>query len=177
MNFKPFLFVCRSEKLIDGELTGLPEFLIKNQHIMYFPLLAFARISWLIQSWLYAKEKSKPKNRTMEVYSLVLHYTWYLAVILFTMNFTEAVSCSLIIMRAYLMKLTFIMVSQCSTGLMLAAAFSLNHNGMIIYQSGSHANLDFNELQIATGRDVSGPFVAWFMGGTLSSKFIDCSHL
>lgn len=132
-------------------MQGLPQILIKYQHIFYFPLLSFARISWLIQSFLFAESKSKPKNRTKEVVTLIIHYCWFFSIMIFTMSPLESI--------------LFACVAQGSTGLLLAAAFSLNHNGMVILKSGSQGELDFNELQIMTGRDVSGPFVAWFMGG------------
>ena len=49
---------------------------------------------------------------------------------------------------------------------MLATAFSLGHNGMTIYQKGAFQTMDFNRLQVQTGRDVSGPsLVHWYMGG------------
>jgi len=140
-----------SEKLIDGEVDGLPSFLLKYQYIVYVPLLSAARLSWLIQSFLYAKSKAPKTKQFPEVFWLVVHYTWYLAVMICYMSFTES--------------LLFFLTSQAFTGLFLAAAFSLNHNGMIIYKSGIQGEMDFNKLQVSTGRDVTGAFAGWFMGG------------
>lgn len=144
-------FLAWSEKLIDQELTGLPHTLIKYQYIFYFPLLSAARMSWLIQSWLYADKKSLPSVRNIELFTLMMHYTWYLSIMYLFMSPAESV--------------LFFFASQMSTGLLLSTAFSLNHNGMKIFQAGSQGNTDFNVLQITTGRDVSGLFVNWFMGG------------
>eukprot|EP01115_Flamella_aegyptia_P005183 TRINITY_DN2196_c0_g1_i5.p1 TRINITY_DN2196_c0_g1~~TRINITY_DN2196_c0_g1_i5.p1 ORF type:complete len:132 (+),score=38.99 TRINITY_DN2196_c0_g1_i5:87-482(+) len=70
----------------------------------------------------------------------------------FTMSWKEAI--------------LFYIISQASTGLFLATAFSLGHNGMSIISKGTFEGIDFNQLQIATGRDVDGPsFVHWYMGG------------
>jgi len=144
-------FLAWSEKLIENELTGLPQILIKYQYIFYFPLLSAARMSWLIQSWLYADKKANANVRNVELFCLMLHYTWYFAIMFSFMSIKES--------------LLYILVSQATTGLLLSSAFSLNHNGMKIWESGSQATLDFNTLQVTTGRDVSGLFTHWFMGG------------
>ena len=145
-------FLAWSEKLIEGELEGLPQFLVKYQYIFYFPLLSAARISWLIQSFLFGLYKSAPAKRNTEVITLLLHYTWYFSVIYFTLTWKEAI--------------LFVILSQATTGLFLASAFSLGHNGMSIITKNTFNETDFNKLQILTGRDVSGPsFVHWFMGG------------
>jgi len=145
-------FLAWSEKLIEGELEGLPQFLVKYQHILYFPLLSAARLSWMIQSFIYAESKSLPSKRTTEIVTLFAHYFWYLAVLFLCMTWKEAP--------------LFVLVSQASTGIFLATAFSLGHNGMVIYEKGTQASMEFNRLQVTTGRDVSGPaFVCWFMGG------------
>lgn len=146
-------FLAWSEKLFEGELEGLPHFLIKYQYIMYWPIICGARLSWLIQSNLYARFQAPEKRRTIEFNTLMVHYIWYASVLLFTMNsISEA--------------LLFFVVSQATTGVLLATAFSLGHNGMTIYQKGAFASMDFNRLQVQTGRDVSGPsIVHWYMGG------------
>jgi fatty acid desaturase len=82
----------------------------------------------------------------------MLHYIWYGAIMFYFMNVWQSI--------------LFIVVTQTATGLLLAMAFSLNHNGMAVLDSGSQAKVDFPNLQAMTGRDVSGGgLVSWFMGG------------
>ncbi len=64
-------------------------FLLRHQSMLYFPVLFFARISWLIQSALYVMGvRSHPWGDTytpdtlqypvMERVSLALYYVWYI---------------------------------------------------------------------------------------------------
>jgi cytochrome b involved in lipid metabolism len=143
-------FLAWSDKLLEGELEGLPHFLIKYQYIFYFPLLMAARLSWLIQSILYAN--SRAKERTTELATLGLHYLWVGTVCISFVGITQG--------------LIFFAMSQAITGLLLATAFALNHNGMDIVDKDKQP--DFSTLQIITGRDVlPGPLGVfhWYMGG------------
>lgn len=147
-------FLAWSEKLLDGQLEGLPQFLIRYQYIFYMPLLMAARISWLIQSIVFANTKSR--DRLVEMSTLGLHY-----VFLFTIAFTNP-------HMTFLSGIGWILAAEFLTGLLLATAFSLNHNGMAILDKGTQGTMDFHALQAVTGRDVhEGPasFVSWFMGG------------
>jgi len=143
-------FLAWSEKMFDGNLVGLPKVMVRHQHLFYFPLLSVARLSWAIQSVLYAFKRADAKK--IEVFTLMLHYLWYGAIMFYFMNVWQS--------------LFFIFVTQCATGLLLAMAFSLNHNGMDVLDSGSQGSVDFPKLQVITGRDVQGGgLVSWFMGG------------
>jgi hypothetical protein len=47
-------------------------------------------------------------------------------------------------------------------GLLLSAAFSVNHNGMEIFERGTQATIGFAQLQAVTARDVTGgAWVPW----------------
>jgi fatty acid desaturase len=144
-------FLAWSEKLVENDLEGLPQFLVANQHILYFPLLCAARLSWLLQSIIYANGKAK--RRYTELATLAIHHVAFIALLCSLGSFSRAI--------------TYLFVSQCSCSLMLAMAFSLNHNGMTVLDSGSQGRMEFNRLQILTGRDVGngGGLVHWFMGG------------
>jgi len=146
-------FLAWSEKLIDGELVGIPQVLIQYQYLFYLPLICLARFSWVMQSLIYAKTKCR-RNRSLELTSLFFHYIWYFGLVLSCSTWEESLS--------------FLVLSQASAGMLLALAFSLNHNGMTILASGSQSTVDFTTMQVLTGRDVhAGPFgiVHWFMGG------------
>ena len=149
-------FLAWSEQLIEGELTGIPHFLVKFQYIFFFPLLAVARISWLVQSLLFASTHGKKSSRKLEIATLLAHYGWVAYLSFGFLSVPEGIA--------------FILLAQSVTGLLLAFAFSLNHNGMSILDTKSHTTggLDFNEIQVITGRDIKGGpmnFFHWFMGG------------
>jgi fatty acid desaturase/predicted heme/steroid binding protein len=140
-----------SENLIEGDLQKLPPIMLKYQYLFYVPLLSAARLSWAIQSVIWAFTKNPPKQQFFECSGLFIHYVWYLSLIFFCMTWKEAI--------------LFLFLSQSAAGVLLACAFTLNHNGMVIYDSGTQAQLEYNKLQITTGRDVTSSFAAWFMGG------------
>jgi len=144
-------FLAWSEKLVEGDLDGLPQFLVAHQHLLYFPLLGAARLTWLIQSVVFANGKAKARN--LELATLAIHHLAYFSLLVSLGSFSRAV--------------IYLLVSQCSCSLMLAMAFSLNHNGMVILDRGTHGRMEFNRLQILTGRDVGSGYglAHWFMGG------------
>jgi fatty acid desaturase len=149
-------FLAWSEKLFEGNLEGLPQFLIKHQIFFYVPLLTVARINWLVQSALHAYFRPKKGTRMIELITLFIHYVW-----LFTLVFASPT-------MSFLQGINFILIAETLTGVLLSTAFTLNHNGMNILDKGSQGKIDFHKLQTITARDVTeGPFhfVSWFMGG------------
>jgi cytochrome b involved in lipid metabolism len=150
-------FLAWSEKLIEGELEGLPHILIQYQYIFYLPLLSAARLSWLIQSLLYPLFSPKIRSdftRKVEVSTLCIHYLWVGLLAFGGLGILEGIA--------------FILLSQAFAGLLLSTAFSLNHNGMVILDPNAQNQMEFSRLQIITARDVRGGpinFFHWFMGG------------
>jgi len=81
-----------------------------------------------------------------------VHYFWYVGIMVTTMDLPTA--------------LAFIFVSQTFSGLLIALAFGVGHNGMAIYDADKKPG--FAELQITTTRNVDNDafgLVGWFMGG------------
>jgi len=144
-----FPLLAWSDVILEGEkLSGVPAFMIKYQAIFYPLLLCLARTAWCIKSLLYAYKH----KRYIEVAMIFLHYTWYSYLLYNYMTVGQAVM--------------FCMVSQGLGGLLLASAFSVNHNGMDIFPYGTQSTMEFHRLQTLTGRDVTGGlWVPWFMGG------------
>ncbi|CAK4081887.1 unnamed protein product [Aphanomyces euteiches] len=133
-------------------------FFVKNQAILYFPILLLARVSWVHQSYKYVFQGVGPagtydplKYPLVERAGLITYYLWNLALVYFSgMSFLQAIS--------------FIWVSQASCGLFLALVFSIGHNGMAVFDRDEKP--DFWKLQVLTTRNVSGSwFIDWFMGG------------
>lgn len=147
--------------------TKFSRWMVSRQHYAYFPLLAFARISWLQQSIAYVlnlddtagrKVKGAPgelkpvPHEKVELFLLGLHYTWYFAIAAMHPTLLDA--------------LAFVVVSNVSCGLALAIVFSLGHNGMKVYNAD--ARPDFWKLQVTTTRNISQDrfgFTHWFCGG------------
>lgn len=60
----------------------------------------------------------------------------------------------------------FFVASQLTTGYLLAIVFAMNHNGMPVLTPEEATNMEFYEIQVVTGRDVSCSAVGdWIFGG------------
>ncbi|ORZ31751.1 fatty acid desaturase-domain-containing protein [Catenaria anguillulae PL171] len=117
-----------------GEMAaspGLAKLFVPRQAVLYFPILAVARVSWALQSALHSGTRTS---------SVALHWVWYFG--LLTTCLTP--------LRA----LAYFAASQAACGLLLASVFSLNHNGMRILSQAEADKMDFYTKQIVTGRDV-----------------------
>jgi len=158
--------------------SSIGRFMIRNQAVMYFPLLGFARISWLLQGLQYGfpnmptfgwsvksdnlagKKVISPRG---EQVGLVLHYCWYLSMAYLVSAgapgpYTAAAQGA-----------AFILLSNVFTGLFLALVFGLGHNGMAVYHADDRP--DFWKLQVSTTRNIVGGkgipqvLVDYFCGG------------
>lgn len=137
--------------------SAFGRFMIRNQAVMYFPLLGLARVSWLFQGLQYAfpsmptfgwsvksddiagKKVLSPRG---EQVGLVAHYCWY-----FTMAYLVAAGAPGPV-TAGAQALTFVLLSNIFTGLFLALVFGLGHNGMAVYHADERP--DFWKLQVTT---------------------------
>ncbi|KAI8806760.1 fatty acid desaturase-domain-containing protein [Cladochytrium replicatum] len=157
----------------------LAHFMIENQNVLFFPILAFARLSWCWGSIktvlpVAAKQLMIPDRALLiERITLALHWVWYLGA---AFGATGSIGLALL----------WITVSQTVCGLLLAFVFVLNHvsdwicnvlgllmfmgrfskNGMPIFTVEESKDYGFYELQVVTGRDVKPTwFSDWFTGG------------
>jgi fatty acid desaturase/predicted heme/steroid binding protein len=153
-------FLAWSEQALelfsDIDEAHLAKFMVSHQPILYFPLLSIARISWVIQSVLWQTSKSNlslyPTEQGYEVAALAIHWTAYFAGTIFCAGLWRG------LLALYL--------AQGFGGIMLAAVFSVNHNGMPIVSKDDSATMSFYQLSVITGRNVlPGPLVSWFTGG------------
>ena len=135
----------------------IAESVLPYQTRYYFFVLGFARFSWAAQSFMYSFNKGAiNKSAALNLYeraSLVLHWA------IFTYA-TIAWNSSIYNM------IIFFLVSQATTGYTLALVFALNHNGMPVISEEKAETMEFFEIQVVTGRDVTlSPLGDWFMGG------------
>ena len=152
----PILFW--SEKLYEGEdLEKLPKWMLRNQGVLYWPIMCFARLSWLMQSAMYQRE---PVNAFVtsglmymtECLLLFAHHALFVA----------------LVMRidGWLLRAMFAAVSQALGGLFIAVVFTVGHNAMDVLTEAELRNTDFIRLQVKTTRDVTPHwFTDWFCGG------------
>ncbi|KND02407.1 uncharacterized protein SPPG_02874 [Spizellomyces punctatus DAOM BR117] len=149
-------FLAWSEHALEGfsdvSDATLAKFLVTYQPILYFPLLCFARLNWALSSLMWALAPGVfPLRQGVEVGTLVLHWAWYLGL------------ASRLGMGYALL---WMGLSQAVCGVLLAAVFSVNHNGMPIYTPSETTSLNFYALSILTARNVSPTlFTNWFTGG------------
>ncbi|KAI9485643.1 MAG: delta-6-fatty acid desaturase [Benjaminiella poitrasii] len=146
---------------LDEEPNMLSRFIAQSvlpyQTRYYFFVLGFARISWAIQSLIYSfNEGAINKSNKLNLYErgcLVFHW------LLFTY-------CMIAWNSSIYNMLLFFLISQATTGYTLALVFALNHNGMPVISEEKAEKMEFFEIQVVTGRDVSMSALGdWFMGG------------
>lgn len=149
-------------ELNDQELgTHLKKFMLHNQPVLFFPLLAIARLSWCAYSLWFALSNGQlgdPNKmyvpiQPIEPLCLFIHWILY-----FYISFSLPSTWGLSVL--------YIFVSQVSCGILLASVFTLNHNGMRVVTKEEASAMDFYTLQAETGRDVHPSyFMTWFCGG------------
>ncbi|KNC49681.1 delta 6-fatty acetylenase [Thecamonas trahens ATCC 50062] len=148
-----------------GPLGAFARFWVRNQAWFFMPLLAFARISWTIQSGMTVFEdaeqyavwrrsnKSLTAWRYIESFGQILYWTWTFALFFVSQDsLVHAVGLWL--------------AAQLLSGLLLASPFVVNHSGMEVFHEGSARYVNFFELQARTGRNIDPSlFMNWFTGG------------
>ena len=147
--------------------TRLGRAIVSLQAYMYFPLLLFARAIWGIESISYVlRQPAAGTHVSGERWTAdrPLMHPWAeragLAAHWACLSWLLWASCGSVAEAA-----AFFAVAQCASGLLLALAFGVGHNGMEIFDDGA-SRPAFSELQVRTTRDVNNtPFNAWFMGG------------
>ncbi|KAI9203735.1 fatty acid desaturase-domain-containing protein [Polychytrium aggregatum] len=146
------------ELFSDFKDDTVARFLVSRQSILYFPILSLARIPWALHSILFVLPGhsecvvSDPTMLLIERSTLAIHWVWYLGTAFYFLSPLHA--------------LLYILLSQTVGGLFLASVFSLNHNGMSIYDDVTGKDIEFYQLQVDTGRNVTPThFNNWFTGG------------
>ena len=149
-----------SEKITEGDfedLKDLPRFMVMHQKFFYFPLMAAAWISWLLQSLLFQFEPVHKyvgglAMKISEITMLVIHY---MAVIYITS-----------LLETNSSRAVFLLVSQSLGGLFIAVVFTVGHNAMEVFTSEEMKDVDFIRLQVRSTRDITPTvFNMWFSGG------------
>ena len=146
-------------------LTPKQRSIVRVQHILLFPVLLLARISWCLQSALFPfNGKVGLSKAAFEVASISGHYLWLLAAA-FTYLSPAKVRClsrlarpRLFTRAAPVQAVLFYVMSQFFCGILLGFVFMQSHNGMEIYSD----RRDFVSSQLASTRNIhSNLFNDW----------------
>jgi len=145
-------------------------FMVSKQALLYFPILCFARVSWVLASLfqvfdgldipirpkLYDGAKSAIVEYPLtEMFGLLFHYVWYL-----TLAYLAGVGSGLGVTGS----IAWIVLTTTICGFCLGLVFGLGHNGMAVYDADKRP--DHWTLQVSTTRNITtSPFVHWFCGG------------
>jgi len=149
--------------------SGWPAFFVRHQRLLFFPLLAFARLIWAQQSVAFALAPLLPQSlsggawgggrvaRSLrypigEVVGLAGHYATLATLMVLYMTPAQAAF--------------FFFGAQTVSGLLLAVSFVVGHNGMECFELADKPG--YYELQLRTTRNVNDDFLGfagWFTGG------------
>ncbi|KAL3692133.1 hypothetical protein R1sor_005784 [Riccia sorocarpa] len=123
--------------------------IISKQHLMFFPLLFLARLSWLYSSWAHVSCFDMPKSiRWAEKVTLLAHYAGTLAIPLSFLPVPRAIC--------------WVILAELFSGFFLSVVFVVSHNGMEMYNDPR----DFVTAQLCSTRNIKNQFFYdWFSGG------------
>merc|ERR1711916_133426 len=104
------------EILEHGFTPGTPIFVLKNQKVLYLPILGIARISWVIQSIIHVFTSADSWTwRRTEMAALAGHYLYFFSLVWYLGPTWGAV---------------FFFLAEAFGGLLLGSVFAINHNAM-----------------------------------------------
>ncbi|KAL3941810.1 MAG: hypothetical protein SGBAC_003890 [Bacillariaceae sp.] len=154
----------------DGKDSPFVKFMIKNQHIFYFPILLLARISWLNESFKTSFGLgAASENAAIELKLKGLQYPITEKAFIFSHHiWMFAYACGFGRFGLLYSAALYLLVTA-SSGFYLAIVFGLGHNGMATYNADKRP--DFWKLQVTTTRNITGGhglpqfFVDWICGG------------
>jgi delta8-fatty-acid desaturase len=126
--------------------------LVRLQPFTLLPLLAFARLNWLLQSLIWVLRAPGVKRRWTEMVLLLGHHAWSLALLALLPDWPR--------------RLGFYALSQLLSGLMVGSVFVVGHSARPIADEGEEGLPGFHSLQIAGTQNITSPRAfRWFFGG------------
>jgi len=134
-------------------MDAVAKFLVSYQHILFYPVMFFARFNLYAQSYLLLLSKERVHHKTMEILTLLAFAAWYSALVMQLPSWTERV--------------LYVVFSHGLAGI-LHVQICLSHFSMHTYH-GQAYNDDTDEwfrMQVATTMNVDCPeWMDWFHGG------------
>lgn len=143
----PFLSFTEADLEHVGPVARL---LVRLQPVTATPILAFARINWVIASFRWALRAPGVPRRGLELAAIAVHHAWSFGL--------------LALVPGWGAKLGFFLVSQLVSGLLTGAVFLVGHNARPIMTLPEAPG--FCALQCGTTQNIRAPFgLRWFYGG------------
>lgn len=137
----------------------IAKFLISYQHLLYYPVMCFARFNLYAQSYiLHLRSKKRTGGHgklfpIIDLTALTIFCTWYILFIYY--------------LPTWPMKLFYVILSHSVSGI-LHVQITISHFGMPVNQDADNANrpYDFLRTQFEHSMDVDCPWwMDWFHGG------------
>lgn len=143
----PFLSFTEADL---AEMSAATRLLVRLQPVTALPILAFARINWVVASARWAWGSPTVARRGLELTSIAVHHAWSLGL--------------LFLLPTWGARLGFFLVSQLVSGLFTGAVFLVGHNARPIVTKDEAPG--FYALQCMTTQNICPPFgLRWFFGG------------
>eukprot|EP00547_Thalassionema_nitzschioides_P000621 CAMPEP_0194212666 /NCGR_PEP_ID=MMETSP0156-20130528/12688_1 /TAXON_ID=33649 /ORGANISM="Thalassionema nitzschioides, Strain L26-B" /LENGTH=474 /DNA_ID=CAMNT_0038940537 /DNA_START=305 /DNA_END=1729 /DNA_ORIENTATION=- len=124
------------------QMDAVTSFFVRNQHILFFPLMGVARFNLYIQSWIMIFSKDfKMYNRGLEAAALTTFLVWVLAVALCMNSWAESVA--------------WVLLSHAVAGV-LHIQIVISHWTMECYRGSAYNNADdeWYKMQLATTMNI-----------------------
>lgn len=134
-------------------LSKVWQWWVAHQSLLFMPLMAFAQMSWRIQSLFFVFSEDCLRAQNVERVALSLHYVWY--------GWLVAAAA---VNGSYINAMGLMFAIEAFGGWFKAFPFVVNHSGMPILPNGVEmSNL---RLQATTSRDITpSPVTDFLMGG------------
>ncbi len=145
---QPFL-AYSNEQVLERKEWWLARLVMRNQAVLYFPLLTF--VAWSIRNTGVQYLKKLPLRQSwLDWLSFVIHFSLYLGILFVLLPWWHAV--------------LFIVVHQIVWGIYVGSIFAPNHKGMEMLEKD--LKIDFVREQVMTARNIRpGFFIDLWYGG------------
>ncbi|MBI3968489.1 MAG: fatty acid desaturase [Chloroflexi bacterium] len=131
--------------------TGLLRLIARHPTLMMFPVYSLEAFNIHQYSFRFLFEH-RPRQMGLEVALLVVHWVWYLSLVVYCLGPWQAIP--------------FVIVHKVANGLYLASVFAPNHKGMPLLESDS--DIDYLRKQVLTARNITGSPITDFIYGGLN---------
>lgn len=142
-------FLAFSETNLD-DAGGVTRRLVRLQTVTALPVLAFARMNWVLASLGWALRAPNVPRRGLELLTIALHHGWSLGMLALLPNWP--------------VRIAFFLTAQLLSGLFTGSVFIVGHNARPMMRLAEATG--FCELQCQTTQNIRAPRgFAWFFGG------------
>jgi len=150
------LFVWSKDDIVRMSTIPFSEKIIPYQHYYFIPFTFFLKLIWNLQSIFFVTQAHNKRLNEVagyEKFTVILHYLWVFAVLIFWLPSVSAA-------------VAFFFITELIGGACIANIVFMNHYAcqQMTWNQGQQA--DFLQLQLNTTRNVDPSFfMDWFAGG------------